>query len=274
MKVLICDDNKEFVSSIYEYLSGQEDMEVVGVAYDGNETLRKINELSPDVILLDVIMPELDGVGVMQRLVESKMTNPPAVIVLSAISQDKMIKEAIELGAYCFMLKPFEMELLTRRIRSTYEERMKNNSSVKPLASSNKTQFINVPRTNTPLDAEVEVTNLMHSIGIPANISGHQFLREAILLVIEDRGMIGGITKELYPSVAKKHKTTSTKVERAIRHALEVSWSRGRMDLFEKECGYNTKENRGKPTNGEFIAMAAELIRMKLKQGGALEKML
>jgi len=270
MKVLICDDNKDFVSMIYEFLSTQEGIDVVGIAYDGNETLQKINELSPDVILLDVIMPELDGVGVMQRLAESNMSNPPAVIVLSAISQDKMIKEAIELGAYCFMLKPFEPELLVRRLKSTYEERMKNNSSIMNV-SSNKTQFINVPRTNTPLDAEVEVTNLMHSIGIPANISGHQYLREAILLVVEDRGMISGITKELYPCVAKKHKTTSTKVERAIRHALEVSWNRGRMDLFEKECGYSMNESRGKPTNGEFIAMAADMVRMKLKQGGAIE---
>ena len=272
MKVLICDDNKDFVSMIYEFLSAQEGIEIVGIAYDGNETLEKINSLNPDVILLDVIMPELDGVGVMQRLAESNMPNPPAVIVLSAISQDKMIKEAIELGAYCFMLKPFEPDLLVRRIKSTYEERMKNSSSKMNLTGS-KTQFINVPRTNTAFDAEVEVTNLMHSIGIPANISGHQYLREAILLVIEDRGMIGGITKELYPSVAKKHKTTSTKVERAIRHALEVSWSRGRMDLFERECGYNITENRGKPTNGEFIAMAADLVRMKLKQGGVLETM-
>jgi len=272
MKVLICDDNKEFVSMIYEFLSTQEGIDVVGIAYDGNETLEKIKELSPDVILLDVIMPELDGVGVMQRLAESNMSNPPAVIVLSAISQDKMIKEAIELGAYCFMLKPFEPDLLVRRLKSTYEERMKNNSSKLSLSGS-KTQFINIPRTNTSLDAEVEVTNLMHSIGIPANISGHQYLREAILLVIEDRGMIGGITKELYPSVAKKHKTTSTKVERAIRHALEVSWNRGRMDLFEQECGYNMSATRGKPTNGEFIAMAADLVRMKLKQGGVLETM-
>jgi len=270
MKVLICDDNRDFVNLIYEYLKEQEDMEIVGIAYDGNETLRKISEFSPDVVLLDVIMPELDGVGVMQKLAENGTENMPAIIVLSAITQDKMIKEAINLGAYCFMLKPFDLQLLARRIRTTYEEKQKNAVSSVPL-KSNKTQYINVPRTNTPLDAEVEVTNLMHSIGIPANISGHQYLREAILLVIQDRGMISGITKELYPNVAKKHKTTSTKVERAIRHALEVSWNRGRMDLFEKECGYNTKENRGKPTNGEFIAMAADLIRMKLKQGGALE---
>lgn len=272
MRVLICDDNKDFVSMIYDFLNAQEDIEVVGIAYDGNETLQKINELTPDFILLDVIMPELDGVGVMQRLAESNMPNPPAIIVLSAISQDKMIREAINLGAYCFMLKPFEPELLLRRIRSTYEERVKSGSSLKTVIN-NKNQFVNIPRTNTPLDAEVEVTNLMHSIGIPANISGHQFLREAILLVVEDRGMIGGITKELYPSVAKKHKTTSTKVERAIRHALEVSWNRGRMDLFEKECGYHLDENRGKPTNGEFIAMAADVVRMKLKQGGAIESL-
>jgi len=273
MKVLICDDNKDFVSMVYEYLKEQEDMEIVGIAYDGNETLQKIDEFSPDVVLLDVIMPELDGVGVMQKLAERKLADMPAIIVLSAISQDKMIKEAIELGAYCFMLKPFDLELLGRRIRTTYQERMKNNTFVKPTKPT-KTQFINVPRTNTPLDAEVEVTNLMHSIGIPANISGHQYLREAILLVVKDRGMISGITKELYPSVAKKHKTTSTKVERAIRHALEVSWSRGRMDLFEKECGYHMSESRGKPTNGEFIAMAADLVRMKLKQDGAIETIL
>ena len=262
MKILVCDDNRNFATIVGNFLSSQSDMEVVDVASNGKEALDKIIKYQPDVVLLDIIMPELDGLGVMERLVEQKLEKMPKIVLQSAISQEFAIKEALELGAYCFMLKPYELPLLADRIRSAYNDPSAVlNNFVSPLYGSE----INVSKTNEILDAEIEVTNLMHKVGIPANISGHQYLREAILRVVEDRGLITGITKELYPDVAKKYNTTAAKVERAIRHAIEVCWLRGRIDVLENTFGYTINPERGKPTNSEFIAMVADKIRMDIR---------
>jgi two-component system response regulator (stage 0 sporulation protein A) len=262
MKVLVCDDNRNFATIVSNFLSSQSDMEVVDVASNGKEALDKIIKYQPDVVLLDIIMPELDGLGVMERLIEKRPEKTPKIVLQSAISQEFAIKEALELGAYCFMLKPYELPILADRIRSAYSDPSAVlNNFVSPLYGSD----INVSKTNEILDAEIEVTNLMHKVGIPANISGHQYLREAILMVVEDRGLITGITKELYPDVAKKYKTTAAKVERAIRHAIEVCWLRGRIDVLENTFGYTINPERGKPTNSEFIAMVADKIRMDIR---------
>ena len=263
MKVLVCDDNKSFTNTISNFLATQSDIEEVDIALNGKEALEKILTVNYDVVLLDLVMPELDGLGVMEKLVENRIEKMPKIILQSAISQEFVIKEALELGAYCFMLKPYDLSILADRIRTAYGD-----SSV---ASGN---FITLPyvtdsiQANKPvkvLDAEIEVTNLMHKVGIPANISGHQYLREAILMVVEDRGLVTGITKELYPNVAHKHKTTAAKVERSIRHAIEVCWLRGRVDVLESTFGYTINPGRGKPTNSEFIAMVADKIRMDLR---------
>ena len=262
MKVLVCDDNRNFATIVSNFLSSQSDMEVADVASNGKEALDKIIKYQPDVVLLDIIMPELDGLGVMERLIEKRPEKTPKIVLQSAISQEFAIKEALELGAYCFMLKPYELPILADRIRSAYNDPSAVlNNFVSPLYGSD----INVSKTNEILDAEIEVTNLMHKVGIPANISGHQYLREAILMVVEDRGLITGITKELYPDVAKKYKTTAAKVERAIRHAIEVCWLRGRIDVLENTFGYTINPERGKPTNSEFIAMVADKIRMDIR---------
>lgn len=262
MKVLICDDNKNFTGIMKEYLSSQDDIEVVGIAVNGRDAVEKILNCEPDVVLLDVVMPELDGLGVMEKLVESKIERMPKVILQSAISQDKVIREALSLGAYCFILKPYELPALVDRIRTAYADSSvaSNNFMVVPLENS-----IDNVNQGSALDIEMEVTNLMHKVGIPANISGHQYLREAIMMVIKDRGLITGITKELYPEVAKKFDTTGPKVERAIRHAIEVCWLKGRMDVLESTFGYAISPERGKPTNSEFIAMVADKIRMELR---------
>lgn len=262
MKVLIADDNREFAHSVEKYLTQDPDFEIIGVTYSGEETLSKILTMKPDVVILDVIMPELDGVGIMSKLVESELTKMPIIIVESAVSQDYMAKRAMELGASCFMLKPFDMAILARRMKALYEKEGKSAIS----SSAKKIPYINIPRTNTPLDAEVEVTNLIHSIGIPPNISGHNYLREAVLMVMEDRGLITGITKELYPNVAKKCKTSATRVERAIRHAIEVSWNKAQDNTYTETFGYFVNVKRGRPTNGEFIAMIADRARLLLKE--------
>jgi len=258
MKVLVCDDNRSFTNTVSTFLASQSDEELVDTALNGKEALEKIFSDEYDVVILDLVMPELDGLGVMEKLVQAGMMKMPKIILQSAISQEFVIKEALELGAYCFMLKPYDLNVLADRIR------IANGDTV--VATPN---FINLPDTSeyveVSIDPEIEVTNLMHKVGIPANISGHQFLREAILMVIEDRGLISGITKELYPNVARKCKTTSAKVERSIRHAIEVCWLRGRVDVLENTFGYTINPERGKPTNSEFIAMVADKIRMSLR---------
>ena len=263
MKVLVCDDNKNFTGIVSNFLASQSDIEVVGVAANGKEAVDKIIKIQPDVVLLDLVMPELDGLGVMEKLVESKLEKMPKIVLQSAISQEFVIREALELGACCFMLKPYELPVLADRIRTAYNDKLLVSANFTiPSYSKNEP---NIGQTNEVLDAEVEVTNLMHKVGIPANISGHQYLRDAILMVVEDRGLITGITKELYPNVAKKYKTTGAKVERSIRHAIEVCWLRGRIDVLESTFGYAINPERGKPTNSEFIAMVADKIRMDLR---------
>lgn len=263
MKVLVCDDNKNFTGIVSNFLASQSDIEVVGVAANGKEAVDKIIKIQPDVVLLDLVMPELDGLGVMEKLVESEFEKMPRIILQSAISQENVIKEALELGAYCFMLKPYELTVLADRIRTACKDDIvSSNRFVTPPYNS---ESINTAKINEGIEVEIEVTNLMHKVGIPANISGHQYLREAILMVVEDRGLITGITKELYPEVAKKYKKTSAKVERAIRHAIEVCWLRGRIDVLENTFGYTINPERGKPTNSEFIAMVADKIRMDMR---------
>lgn len=260
MKVLVCDDNRNFTNVVSRVLESQNDIEMVGIAVNGREAVDKIIELKPDVVLLDLVMPELDGLGVMEKLVESKIDKFPKVILQSGISQEKVVREALDLGAYCFILKPYELPALVDRIRTAYADSsvVTQNFFVPPVDEKNNT-------SEKVFDIEIEITNLMHKVGIPANISGHQYLREAIFRVVQDRGLLTGVTKELYPDIAKKFNTTGPKVERAIRHAIEVCWLRGRMDVLENTFGYAISPERGKPTNSEFIAMVADKIRMELR---------
>ena len=260
MKVLVCDDNRNFTNVVSNFLASQNDIEVVDTAINGKDAFEKIMDKKPDVVLLDLVMPELDGLGVMEKLSSSGIDKFPKIILQSAISQEFVIREALELGAYCFMLKPYDLNVLYDRIKTAYsDESVLSTNFITPDYNNE----CNV--ANYKFDTEIEVTNLMHKVGIPANISGHQFLRDAILMVVEDRGLITGITKELYPDVAKKHKTTVAKVERSIRHAIEVCWLKGRMDVLEDAFGYTISAERGKPTNSEFIAMVADKIRMELR---------
>lgn len=259
MKVLVCDDNRNFTSVVCNYLASQNDVEAVDVAVNGKEAYDKIINNNPDIVLLDLVMPELDGLGLMEKLVSNKIEKMPKIILQSAISQEFVIKEAIELGAYCFMLKPYDFSVLYDRIKTAYKDTsttINNNFIVQPYEKG-----------NSNLDVEVEVTNLIHKVGIPANIIGHQYLREAIIRVVHDRGLITGITKGLYPDIAKKYKTTAPKVERSIRHAIEVCWLKGRLDVLENVFGYAISPERGKPTNSEFIAMVADRIRMDIRTG-------
>lgn len=260
IRILIVDDNKEFTNMLNNYLSTIENFEIVGMAYNGKDALDLIFELHPDLIILDIIMPILDGIGVMQRINESDLEIKPEILVLSSVSQVVMTKEAINLGASCFMLKPFELEVLAQRIKDVIAESKNYQCNV---VSGNKLKYI-TSKSNSN-NAEIEVTNVMRNIGIPAHVKGYQYLRDAIMCVMRDNEALVGVTKQLYPDIAKKYNTTATRVERSIRHAIEMAWDRGKIDNLQGVFGYTISEDRGKPTNSEFIALVADKLRLEMK---------
>lgn len=231
ISVLIADDNQEFSTTLATYLKNQDDMVVVGRAKDGNEALDMISSLMPDVILLDVIMPHLDGIGVLEQINMIKMNKKPICIMLSAVGQDKITRRAIELGAEYYVVKPFDIDLLITRIRElkNYKPAQVNNFISRESTFNttiSKSQYIDLKNMSSNKDDSIEalVTNIIHEVGVPAHIKGYQYLREAIIMVINDIDVINQITKCLYPQIAEKFHTTPSRVERAIRHAIEVAW--------------------------------------------------
>ena len=264
--ILIADDNADFATTLVGHLSKENDMEVVGIARDGKEAYEKILEMKPDVLLLDVIMPYLDGLGVLEKLNAANIEKRPTCIMLSAVGQTKITQKAISLGAEYYVVKPFDIELLIKRIKELkYYQPAQNNNSF--IARENKPQYIDISPENKKdvNNLEALVTNLIHEVGVPAHIKGYQYLREAIMMVVNDIEVINQITKQLYPDIAKKFHTTPSRVERAIRHAIEVAWSRGKADEVENIFGYTISAAKGKPTNSEFIAMIADKLRLELK---------
>lgn len=258
--ILLADDNREFREILAEYINNQTDMEVIAQAGNGLEACEIIQEKEPDVVILDIIMPHLDGLGVLEKLSETKLNKIPTVIMLSAVGQDKITERALMLGADYYIAKPFELDTLITRIRQL-------NGSFKVIKPVHHNSIIHQsPLSSGPIkDLETEVTNIIHEIGIPAHIKGYQYLRDAIMMAIEDMEILNSITKQLYPSIAKKFNTTPSRVERAIRHAIEVAWSRGKVDTIDKLFGYTINNGKGKPTNSEFIALIADRLRLEMK---------
>lgn len=253
-KILLADDNKEFCDLLEEFFSTQEDLEVVGKAHNGLEVLEKVQELNPDVVVLDIIMPNLDGLGVIEKL--SNFDKKPRIIVLSAVGQDKITQRAINLGADYYVVKPFDLKILAERIRE-----LDTGTTVQKTIKSSNPQTPKRKDTNL----EMEITNIIHEIGIPAHIKGYFYLREAIAMVVNNVELLGAVTKVLYPTIAKKYNTTPSRVERAIRHAIEVAWNRGCVETINNLFGYTVPKDKGKPTNSEFIAMISDKIRMEQK---------
>lgn len=262
IQVVIADDNKEFGDILCEYLGSQDDIEVVGVARDGIEAYDIITEMLPDVAILDIIMPHLDGLGVLEKINSQFTGKKPLFIILSAVGQDKITQRALALGAEYYVVKPFDMDVLISRIRQLKE--VKQASVIKYDSHLESKSY---QRSTSPENLEVEVTSVMHEIGVPAHIKGYQYLREGIMMVVKDLDIINSITKQLYPSIAKQFNTTPSRVERAIRHAIEVAWSRGQVDAIDSLFGYTVNMRKGKPTNSEFIAMIADKLRLELKVG-------
>ena len=273
--VLIADDNQEFSTTLATYLKNQEDMVVVGRAKDGNEALDMVSSLMPDVLLLDVIMPHLDGIGVLEQMNMIKLNKKPICIMLSAVGQDKVTQRAIELGAEYYVVKPFDIDLLITRIRElkNYKPSSQNNNFISREIGISKQQYIDIPNNSANKEENIEalVTNVIHEVGVPAHIKGYQYLREAIIMVINDIDVINQITKCLYPQIANKFHTTPSRVERAIRHAIEVAWGRGEQKTVENIFGYTISAAKGKPTNSEFIAMISDKLRLELKSAENLK---
>ena len=258
--VLIADDNPDFAMTLISYLEKEDDMEVIGVAKDGREACDMILNTKPDVVLLDVIMPYLDGLGVLEKISASAMDKKPICIMLSAVGQTKITQQAISLGAEYYVIKPFDIELLIKRIRDIkYFEPKQNQGAT--INREIKAPYIDIPKENKKSEDNLEalVTNVIHELGVPAHIKGYQYLREAIMMVINDIDIINQITKQLYPEIAEKYKTTPSRVERAIRHAIEVAWARGQADAVENIFGYtiSAAKSENSPTVGiAFLIIA------------------
>nr|P52940.1 RecName: Full=Stage 0 sporulation protein A homolog [Clostridium pasteurianum]AAA18883.1 Spo0A [Clostridium pasteurianum DSM 525 = ATCC 6013] len=262
ISVLIADDNKEFCNILNDYLLNQSDIVVVGIAKDGIEALKLIEEKKPDLVILDIIMPNMDGLVVLEKLANINIDPVPNVIVLSAVGQDKITQRAITLGADYYVVKPFDMDVFTKRIRQMFNNTILDSETKKTMPISEKAADVKISQS-VPLDLEDE--SIIHEIGVPAHIKGYMYLREAINMVVDNIELLSAVTKELYPSIAKKYNTTASRVERAIRHAIEVAWSRGQVDTINKLFGYTIHNGKGKPTNSEFIAMIADKLRLKNK---------
>lgn len=262
IKVMLADDNRELIRLLEDYISNQTDMKVVAVAHNGNDAITKLQDHNPDVLILDIIMPHQDGLAVLEDIHRLGITPLPKIIMLTAFGQEETTKRAVELGVSYFILKPFDMESLCNRIREVagYKSEIIHRPNLMR-KDEKSTQTVR----NHNLDAKI--TNIIHEIGVPAHIKGYLYLREAITMVYNNLEILGSITKVLYPQIALKFKTTPSRVERAIRHAIEVAWSRGNMDSISKFFGYTVSNSKAKPTNSEFIAMVADKLRIEDKVG-------
>ncbi len=250
--ILIVDDNREFCENLREFLSANDRYEVVGTAFDGKVGYEMVLETKPDLLLTDIVMPVMDGLTLMSRIANNTiLTKKPKIIAFSASGYDSIIANATRLGAQFYFLKPFDLEALTDRIDDILRDKSTSSGQAVALSQSK--------------DLETNITMYIQQLGVPAHIKGYQYIRDAIMMVIEDMDAINSITKFLYPTVAKHYNTTSSRVERAIRHAIEVAWDRGNPDILNDLFGYTILSTRGKPTNSEFIAMIADKIRLDMK---------
>lgn len=249
-KVLLADSNGEFRSSCANGLR-KYGIEVISEAADGQEAYMKIARLKPNIVISDLYLAKMDGVHLVREAKKQMGDSFPAFIMLSNFSNEQLFEDCCEAGAAYCMLKPIDFTMLTERIKRLSERGRKRGAM--PF------------NPKEALDMEAQVTKIIHQIGVPAHIKGYQYLRTAIIMAITDAGIINSVTKILYPSVAKQYQTTSSRVERAIRHAIEVAWDRGDVEVLNSFFGYTVQNSRGKPTNSEFIAMIADNLRLKNK---------
>lgn len=243
MRVLLADSSEEFRILLKQHIEATGEFEIAGSTGDGEEALRLLRQEHPDLLVMDVVLPGLDGFGLLRQLAPEEM---PKTIVVSAFCSQRTVAEAMELGVYFFLPKPCNEESLLEHMRQACCGQEDDGDFAPAL--------------------EGMVTGIIHEIGVPAHIKGYQYLREAIMIAVDDMDVINAVTKILYPEVAKRFATTPSRVERAIRHAIEVAWDRGDLETLQKYFGYTVNSAKGKPTNSEFIAMIADRLSLQMKQ--------
>lgn len=272
VNVVIVDDNPMILNTLDEVISSEAGLSVIGRADNGKDAIDMIKDTQPDVVLLDLVMPQMDGITVVENIKKkTSMLKNPAFIILSAVGGEQMTEEAFQAGANYFLMKPFDKDILVNKIRRIGKR------PVRPVPG----KVLEAPlKAATPEEAamnreeymkehlETDITKMLHELGIPAHIKGYQYLRDAISMVVRDTEMMEAVTKILYPEIAKKNYTSSSRVERAIRHAIEVAWGRGSLEVIDELFGYTISTGKGKPTNSEFIALIADKICLDYKKIG------
>ncbi len=255
-KLIIADDNKDLLSMVEEFLNVQEGLEVVSTFSSGKSVLGYLENNKVDLLLLDIFMPEIDGVGVLQAINDNpnKYNKPSKIIMLTAFNNETLMTKSSELGADYFIMKPVELSNILNVCREVLTPKQVKKGNV-----------ISLSKKEDEIDLDTEITTILHEIGVPAHIKGYLYLRESITMVYNNIEIVGSITKVLYPVIAKKYKTTSSRTERAIRHAIEVAWNRGNVDAISSIFSYTISYNKSKPTNSEFIAMLADKLRLAHK---------
>ncbi len=260
LKVAIADDNERMLRLLGDIIESDGELDVIGTARDGEEAYQVIKTKEPDVVLLDIVMPKLDGLGVLDRVNnDASIKKHPTFIMISAIGQEKITEDAFNRGADYYIMKPFDNDMVLNRIKHVRGSVGDGSAEIRKINAYEKAEDL------TERNLETDVTEIIHEIGVPAHIKGYQYLRDAIIMSVNDMDMLNSITKVLYPTIAKKYQTTASRVERAIRHAIEVAWSRGKMDTIDEMFGYTIHNGKGKPTNSEFIALITDRIRLEYK---------
>lgn len=254
MRVLVADSSEEFCTSIQEAFRKTEGFEVVGTTADGLQAIELAATLRPDILLVDYLLVQLDGLEVIKAVNNLDMDPKPACIMVSGFVNEFITTTATALGVYDFMIKPCNITTLVGKLNQLRDK----SRAYFSIAPSNAVK--------NEINIETMVTSIIHEIGVPAHIKGYQYLREAIIIAVNDMDVINAITKVLYPQVAKTFSTTPSRVERAIRHAIEVAWDRGDLETLQKFFGYTVSNTKGKPTNSEFIALIADKLQLQLKQ--------
>ena len=261
LNVAIADDNERMLRLLGAIIESDEELNVVGTAKDGEEAYNVIKTKEPDVVLLDIVMPKLDGLGVLDRVNHDKtIKKHPTFIMISAIGQEKITEDAFELGADYYIMKPFDNDMVINRIKKAKTAKTGKSTEPRKVNAYEKAEDV------SGKNLEADVTEIIHEIGVPAHIKGYQYLREAIVIAVQDMEVINAVTKVLYPEVASRFSTTPSRVERAIRHAIEVAWDRGDLETLQKYFGYTVNSAKGKPTNSEFIAMIADRLQLKMRR--------
>ena len=265
IKVLVADNSEFAKNDLKDFLQNNDKVQLVGVVDNGRDAYRTIIDETPDVVLIDVILPVMDGFTVIEKInVNKSIKRKPLFIIISSMGNQSMVEYACKLGVIYYIMKPYNLDSMLHRILQAAMLHMRSEWDVK---KKERTYVMQEYGMSNYMETTLEndVTDIIREIGIPAHIKGYQYIREAIMLTVNDMNLLNYITKLLYPTIAKKYKTTSSSVERAIRHAIEVAWNKGQIDVLEELFGYTISAGKGKPTNSEFIALIADKLRLEYR---------